>query len=289
MNQPPRRRPSSSRNTTSRPRKIAGHVPPEADTHVSGDNADPEAPTDTSPTDTDSSDRDSTDRGPASGADPKPSGPGWLASERLTGGLLGALVLVLVAGLTLSGLIIYNAVTDGDSTAEAADVPEGQIAVTDGRPVAINELAWQEGVDAAAKAAQEIVAVNYEEYDAEVDRAAELMTADFAETYRQTAGDVQQQIVERKTVVQASIAAQGVVRANETELQALIFLNQFVNREDEDGPTNVITPYKVLVTMVHTDDGWFVDRLDTDDAAPATGEQPSAPPSTDAPSPTTGE
>ena len=34
---------------------------------------------------------------------------------------------------------------------------------------------------------------------------------------------------------------------------------------ERDGkPETVVTPYKVLVTMVHTDRGWFVDGLDTD-------------------------
>lgn len=298
MTQPPRRRPASSRTTASRPRRIAGRdggpvtrpeVDESTDSTGTAESSDAAAPTDSTA---------ATGPSGAARASEETTSDGAWASARLTTILLGVLALILVAGLALSGSVIYQRATAPDET-EAAEVPEGQIAVPDGRPVIINELAWQEGVDAAAQAAQEIVAIDHQKYEAEVDAAAELMTDDFAATYRETAEDVREQIVERKTVVQATVAAQGVVRANETELQALIFLNQFVKREDEDGPTNVITPYKVLVTMVHTDQGWFVDSLDTDDRAPATGDQPSAPDGTegteppvaptDAPSPSPNE
>jgi Mce-associated membrane protein len=121
-----------------------------------------------------------------------------------------------------------------------------------------------EGVEAAAKAAQEIVAVDHKKYDTEVEAAAELMTADFEKKYRKTAADIQAQVVAQKTVVQVSVVAQGVVRANRTELEALIFLNQVVSRVREGKPETVVTPFKVLVKMVHTDQGWLVDGLETD-------------------------
>ena len=73
----------------------------------------------------------------------------------------------------------------------------------------------------------------------------------------------------KKTVVQANVVAQGVVRANRTRLQALIFLNQVVTRERDGKPETVLTPFKVLVTMVHTDQGWLVDGLDTAAQRPA--------------------
>ncbi|QYJ04882.1 hypothetical protein KUV85_04125 [Nocardioides panacisoli] len=287
MTQPPRRRPASSRTTGARPRKIAGRPTSpagpaqddgpvsEAGTDSAEEQSQQSGPGDPAPAWLVAVEGTETDGGEPAERDADGSGEDPLASERLTVTLLGALALVLVAGFALSGLLIYQQVSGPDEGA-AAEVPDGQIVVPDGRPVVANELAWQEGVDAAAQAAKEIVAVNYQDYDTEVDAAAKLMTDEFATTYRETATDVRDQVVERKTVVQANIAAQGVVRANETELQALIFLNQFVQREDEDGPTNVITPYKVLVTMVHTDAGWFVDSLDTDDRAPATDEQPPA-------------
>ena len=62
----------------------------------------------------------------------------------------------------------------------------------------------------------------------------------------------------------ATVVAQGVVRANRTQLQALVFLNQIVTRVRAGEPETVLTPYKVLVTMVHTDKGWLVSNLETD-------------------------
>jgi Mce-associated membrane protein len=139
------------------------------------------------------------------------------------------------------------------------------VTVPSGRPVVASELAVLEGVDAAAKAAQEIVAVDHAKYDAEVEAAAELMTADFEKQYRKTAGDIEERFVAQETVVQVNVVAQGVVRANRTELEALVFLNQVVSRVRDGEPETVVTPFKVLVTMVHTDQGWLVDGLETDE------------------------
>jgi Mce-associated membrane protein len=59
------------------------------------------------------------------------------------------------------------------------------------------------------------------------------------------------------------VVAQSVVRANLTELEALVFLNQYVFRGEGDDAESTYTPYRALVTMVHTDKGWLVDGVDT--------------------------
>ena len=56
------------------------------------------------------------------------------------------------------------------------------------------------------------------------------------------------------------VVAQGVVHATRTEVQALLFLNQYVSK---DGGDTTYTPYRALVTVVHTDRGWLVSDLDT--------------------------
>jgi len=43
-------------------------------------------------------------------------------------------------------------------------------------------------------------------------------------------------------------------------VQALVFLNQYVSK---DGGDTTYTPYRALVTVVHTDRGWLVSGLDT--------------------------
>ena len=130
-------------------------------------------------------------------------------------------------------------------------------------PVVLNQLATQEGVQAAADAAEIMFARNWESYDEGVDNAVSLMTDEFADEYRATTDDVKQEFVEKKTQVEVRVVAQSVVRANETELEALLFLNQYVFRGKGDNGNSTYTPYRALVTMVHTDEGWLVDGVDT--------------------------
>ena len=59
------------------------------------------------------------------------------------------------------------------------------------------------------------------------------------------------------------VVAQSVVRANDAELEALLFLNQYVFRGEGENAKSTYTPYRALVTMVHTDEGWLVDGVDT--------------------------
>ncbi len=56
------------------------------------------------------------------------------------------------------------------------------------------------------------------------------------------------------------MVAQGVVHATRTEVQALVFLNLYVSKDAGD---TTYTPYRVLVTVLHTDRGWLVSALDT--------------------------
>ena len=86
------------------------------------------------------------------------------------------------------------------------------------------------------------------------------MTAAFAKEYRQTAEDIKADFVAAKTDIQVRVVAQGVVHATRTEVQALLFLNQYVSK---DGGDTTYTPYRALVTVVHTDRGWLVSDLDT--------------------------
>lgn len=257
MSSPPRRKPSSSRTTTPRPRRLAGQTG-RADLTGAGD----------SEREADAASGARGEGGPGAPVDGRgDSGPGGgISSASMTAVLMGWLGVVLVASLVLSGIGIVGAVWPSDET--SVEVTDGQIAIAEGRPVLASDVAWDAAVGAAAEAAESIVSVNWEEYDAEIETNVELMTADFEEQYRETKQDSKQGILDGQVEVVASVAAQGVVRANRTEVQALLFLDQFVTREDpEQGTSQLLTPYKVLVTMVHTDQGWLVDDMQTDAAA----------------------
>ncbi len=192
-----------------------------------------------------------------------------LTSPRVTRVLL-ALVAVFVVLLTLQGVwfVLHerendDRAEDAQSSASAEDDEGDSISVPSGRPVVLNQLAAQEGVEAAALAAQTMFARNWESYDQGVDDAVALMTEEFAETYRGTTDDVRRKFIADKTQVQVRVVAQSVSRANEAELEALLFLNQYTIKGEGEESTTTYTPYRALLTMVHTEDGWLVDGVDT--------------------------
>ncbi|WP_436700931.1 hypothetical protein, partial [Nocardioides sp. BYT-33-1] len=191
--------------------------------------------------------------------------PGLLARPRTTRVLIAVLALVTLALVAEFALLLVDRLGDDDEPSERVSDTTG-LSVPDGRPVVVPALQWRDGVEAAAKAAQELVSVDYSKYDEEVARAVELTTDRYEQDYLKTIGDVKEQGIAQELKVQASVVAQGVVRANRTRLEALVFLNQVVERKRDGEKETVVTPYRVLVTMVNTDHGWLVDRLDTDDA-----------------------
>lgn len=271
MSRPAPRRPS--RTTTPKPRKIAGRDVAPADSPAGAEeDQTPAAP--------------AADKQKAASTPPKPPKPPKretvVPADPPDGGETAGLtnpratrvLLVLVGVFAL--LLVLQAVwffvhsqrnDDGPAATSAASDGEGgsgeTIAVPSGRPVVLNGLAVQEGVDAAASAAQVMFARSWKSYDKGVDDAVALMTDGFAEEYRATTDDVRAEFIRKKTQVEVRVVAQSVVRANDSELEALIFLNQYVFRGQGDDAKTTYTPYRAVLTMVHTDEGWLVDGLET--------------------------
>lgn len=128
------------------------------------------------------------------------------------------------------------------------------------RPVVTGEVAHRSAVEAASQAADDIVSTSYKNYDEQVDQAVSKMTDGFAGKYRQTAEDVREEFVDARKEVQVEVVAAGVVRASSTQVEALLFLNQYVTT---DGRDTTYTPYRALVTVVDTEQGWLVSDLET--------------------------
>jgi Mce-associated membrane protein len=273
MSRPTPRRPASSRATTPRPRRLAGgrtpDGPAEPDEPPQDSEVDEQAVVEPAREQVDEEAIESVEDAPAEDAEPNHLEPADVAGRRsalssaAATRMLIILVGVLALVLVLQGLwwIRHEYIRDEP---KAAVVPEGEIAVPEDRPVLPTELAVQEGVEAAARAAEKFVARTYQNYDQEIDEATELMTPRFAEEFRKTTDDVRDQFIETKTTVQVLTVGQGVVRANDTELQALIFLNRYSSKEGGEEPGTVYTPYRAMLTMVNTDGGWKVDELQTD-------------------------
>lgn len=251
------RRTKSSRAATPRPRRIAGERAPdhaEVPVEAPAPEAEPDDPHEPPPGDAWPVEEPEDDGG---------GGGSVFSSPRLTKILLRIAAVLAVVLIAEAAWAVVREVSEDDPPKQP-QVAEGAIAVPEGRPVLPTELVVQEGVEAAAKAVQTLVSRTFGDYDAEVEAALALLTPDFATEYKETTDDVREEFIARKTTVQVRVTAQGVVRANDTELQALVFLDQYVIRNEGKDPKTSRTAYRALLTMVNTDDGWLVEDLQTE-------------------------
>lgn len=251
MSTPGPRRPATSRGGVQRPRKIAGAPTARAEESSPADRL--ARPGGSRPQKQEKHEKPDAPRSARTrpGAT-EPSASALLTSARTTRVLTAALG---VLALLLAALAVVWAIDsrDDDGAAPRRD-----------RPVQADTLAVQAGVDAAAKAAEAVSAIDYKKYDEDVAAAAKLLTSPFAKEFRTTADEVKKEYIDLKTVVRAPVVAQGVVTASSTRLQALLFVNQETYRVRSGTPERVVTQYAMLVTMVHTDQGWLASHIDTD-------------------------
>ncbi len=238
-NRPPKRPVVGSRTPTSRPRKVAGRARPAEDEAATPVVDPPEVEPAAAPLAPTAS-----DEAPVRDADPDDTRPGLLARLNTTIALVAALVLV-VGLLVAEGLYLW-----------ATDEP----VVSASRPVVTGEMAHRSAVDAASEAAKEIVSIKYQDYDAEVETAASKMTDPFAEEYRRTAEEIRAEFVAAEKEVEVQVVVAGVVRASSEQVQALLFLNQYVSTK---GKGTTVTPYRTVVTVDDTESGWLVSDIQT--------------------------
>jgi Mce-associated membrane protein len=236
---PPRRPVVGARNPIARPRKVAG----------ARDDGTPEPVSEVAPG------APEVDAEVVAPADELVISPEDEAGDRPTGGgLLGSL---RTAAVLVVALVLLAGVAAGESWyLWLRDEP----VVSAPRPVVTGEMAHRAAVEAATQDTEEILSTSYKNYDEQVTQATSRMTDAFAAQYRQTIGDIKDAFVTAKTELQVKVVGAGVVRASSEQVQALLFLNQYVSKAGKD---TTFTPYRALVTMVHTDHGWLVSQIDT--------------------------
>jgi Mce-associated membrane protein len=238
----PRKPVVGSRNPTGRPRKVAGRQPPAGPAETPGTPENPDS--DVAPDLPTKPGKPKTQKAPK---DPK-QGSGMLGGPRTTLALVVAMVLLIGIG---AFEVFY--LTGDDDPAPSAQ-----------RPVVTGELSHRAAVEAAATSTAEILSTSYKNYDEQVDRATAQMTDTFAKEYEQTSDEIKDQFVANETQLQVEAVAQGVVRASADEVQALLFLNQYVQKKDHEGePKTDYAQYRALVTVVHTNQGWLVSDIKT--------------------------
>ncbi|GAB2457431.1 hypothetical protein GCM10027062_41730 [Nocardioides hungaricus] len=215
-----------SRNPTGRPRKLATQtheIPPETPEPVE------EPPTP-----------------PAEPPAEEPAG-GGSGGRRTTIALVVAVVLLLGIGVAE---VVYLAHDD-------------QATVSSSRPVVVGDATRAEAVRTAAQSTEEILSTSFESYDEQVDQATAKMTDAFAAEYRTTADGIRDRFVQQRTKLQVKAVGQSVVQASPEQVQALLFLNQYVAKREQGRPKTDFAQYRALVTVVRTDQGWLVAGIET--------------------------
>ena len=243
MTDEPRKPIAGSRPSAARPRRLAGSGRPEepAQEVTPAEPTKPTQPPRKPPPPT-----------PVPVAEPEREPSHFLASLRTTWGLVAAIV---VLALISAGEIGWLAT-------------RGEPVVSASRPVVAGEVTHRAATDAAQRDIVEILTYNYKDFDERIDNATSLMTPAFAKQFRDTAQDVRADFVANKTQQLVKVRGTSVVRASDSQVQALLFLDQYVTKKGDQGrggaqPGTDYTPFRALVTMVRTDHGWLVDNINT--------------------------
>lgn len=227
-----------SRNPTGRPRKLATQTHPveEPVDEVPVDEAPAADPGDATPQLPEPPE-------PPLNDDPLPTGRGW----GMTIGLIVAIGLLALVG---TGELIY---LNWDRTPT----------VSTARPVVVGDATRGEAVETAARSTEEILSTTYQNYDDQVAQATQKMTGTFAEQYQQTADGIRDRFIAQRTQLQVKAVGQSVVQASPSQVQALLFLNQYVQKVVDGQQKTDFAQYRALVTVVRTDHGWLVSSIDT--------------------------
>lgn len=219
------RRGLGSRNPTGRPRKIASQT---HEVPTAAEKTTPPPPEDP----------------PAEPPVAEPPGPG---GRGLTIGLSVAVVLLTVVG-AIEVLLLAR---DDDPTVSAS------------RPVVVGDATRAEAVRTAAQSTEEILSTSFEDYDEQVEQATAKMTETFAAEYRETSDGIRDRFLDQRTKLQVKAVGQSVVQASPEQVQALLFLDQYVEKREKGQPTTDFAQYRALVTVVRTDQGWLVSDIET--------------------------
>jgi Mce-associated membrane protein len=255
---PPRRPSLGARTPVSRPRKVAGRQGPPAQQPV-GAVGEPEEGLDEAvvadevetPVEVDEDEAAAADPDDADKSDHGAGDDDWPSEEparprsRRTTALLVAAIVVLAGLASAEAWYLWG---------------EDEPVVSATRPIVIGQVNAASAVDVAARSAKEISEWSHETYDEDAEADAALMTEEFASRFRETKADARPRVMEQKTAVTAEVAMQGVVRASPEQVVALVYLDQ---SNTTNGTDSKFSQYMILVTVVRTDSGWLVSKMET--------------------------
>ena len=127
--------------------------------------------------------------------------------------------------------------------------------------------ARQQAPAAAERAAAAIFAYDYRTLPADLKRARQYLTDDFAKDFTKNFELLEKQedgapglAVQTKSVVKSNVAASGVVDAEDGVARVLVYVNLTSTRPDQQPQ---IFQNRVTMKMVKDGDRWLVDKVDT--------------------------
>lgn len=136
---------------------------------------------------------------------------------------------------------------------------------------------WQAGDDtaveeatssaqaAAEQAIEPLLSYNYQTLEADQQRAASYLTADYREEYDKLFALIQDNAPSVEPQVEANAFASAIVRSGEERVDVLLFVDQLTTNKGMEQP--VTYKNQVTVTMQKVGQDWLIDNLVTSPAA----------------------
>ncbi|WP_433218035.1 hypothetical protein ACQP00_11370 [Dactylosporangium sp. CS-047395] len=118
------------------------------------------------------------------------------------------------------------------------------------------DVAVRQSTAAANAAAQAIFSYDYRSFDASVANGRTFTTGGFADEYAQTTGALKANAVAEQAIVRASVSATGVVSASPSQVELLVYVDQYRRNANITGEK--VDQNRVVLTMVPVGGAWKV-------------------------------
>ncbi|WP_433058678.1 hypothetical protein [Dactylosporangium sp. CS-033363] len=118
------------------------------------------------------------------------------------------------------------------------------------------DVAVRQSTVAANAAAQAIFSYDYRSFDASVANGRNFATGGFADEYAQTTGALKANAVAEQAIVRASVSATGVVSASPSQVELLVYVDQYRRNANITGEK--VDQNRVVLTMVPVGGAWKV-------------------------------
>ncbi|MER7281771.1 hypothetical protein ABT369_45780 [Dactylosporangium sp. NPDC000244] len=118
------------------------------------------------------------------------------------------------------------------------------------------DVAVRQSTAAANAAAQAIFSYDYRSFDASVANGKGFTTGGFADEYAQTTAALKSNAVAEQAIVRASVSATGVVTADPSRVELLLYVNQYRRNANITGEK--VDQNRVVLTMIPVAGAWKV-------------------------------